>query len=378
MRLSREPDFVKFWLGQTISELGSLITRDGLPLAAILVLEATPAQMGLLSAVQSAPVLLTGLLAGVWVDRLRRRPILIASDLARALLVATIPLAAWLGILTLPQLVVITALTSILAILFQVARESFVPTLVGLDHIVEANSKLTAGSSLAEIGGAALTGFLVQAITAPIAILFDAISYLFSALSVALIRTPERDPEPRTAGRSVLRDVASGVQLVACDPVLRALAGYAATNWFFGGFIGALYGLYAIRELGMQPLLLELLIASGGLGSLVAGLMGERAVRRFGLGHVIVVTATLGALVVLLIPLARGPLPLAAALLLLGQVVGDWLGSVFDIAELSLRQALVPDQLLGRANATINVLAAGSAPLGALVGGVLAQEVGTR
>src|SRR5205807_7866820 len=192
--LWNNPDFVKLWLGQTVSQFGSGITGIALPLTAVLVLAATPAQMGILGALDGIAVLVIGLLAGVWVDRVRRRPLLIATDLGRAFLLSTIPLAALLGVLRIGQLYVVAAMVGMLTILFNVAHSAFLPSLIPPESLVEANSKLGMSDSLAEIGGPATAGPLVQLISAPFALFFDALSFLFSACCVGLIHTPEPLP----------------------------------------------------------------------------------------------------------------------------------------------------------------------------------------
>jgi MFS family permease len=376
--LWRNPDFMKLWIGQTISEFGSRITRDGLPLAAVIILSATPTQMGLLAMVGAAPVLLIGLVAGVWVDRLRRRPILIAADIGRTLLLLSIPLAAIYSVLHIEQLYVIAALTGILTVFFDVAYQSYLPALVKREHILEGNSKLGLSGAAAEIGGPALAGALIQIITAPIAILFDALSFLFSALFVGLIRKHEPALAPPTQQPHMRREVVEGLRVVLRNPLLRALAGRAATGSFFGAFFGTLYGLYAIRVLQMGPAALGVTIAAGGVGDLVGALFAQRIVRRCGLGVTFIATALVGGVAGLLIPLAAGPPLVAVALMVVAQLVGDMAGSIYAINEVSLRQAITPDHVLGRVNASVQFMTMGVYPLGALVGGVLGSAIGAR
>src|SRR5260370_3703807 len=192
--LWRDPDFLKLWTAQAISELGSRITREGIPLTALLVLHAGAVQMGFLNALGGLAVLVFGLSAGVWTDRLRRRPVMIAADLGRAAVLASVPLAAWAGRLALGQLYAVAALAGVMTIFFDVADQSYLTALVAGDRLLEANAKLTLSSTIAEIAGPGLTGFLVQLITAPIAILFDAVSFLISALLLGAIR--KREPPP--------------------------------------------------------------------------------------------------------------------------------------------------------------------------------------
>jgi predicted MFS family arabinose efflux permease len=369
--------FMKLWTGQTISEFGSRITREGLPLAAVINLSATPTQMGLLAAVASAPVLVFGLFAGVWVDRLRRRPIMIAADFGRAFVLLVIPLAAVLGVLRLDLILVVIALAGTLSIFFDTAYRTYLPTLVERAEIVEGNSKLALSDSMAEVLGPGISGVLVQALTAPIAILFDALSFLVSALTVALIRAPEPPPPPVAGRRPVLHEITEGLRAVAAHPLLRTLALAAATLSFFGNFFAGLYGLYSIRVLGMGPALLGLTVAVGGIGSLLGSLFAERAVRRLGLGPMFVVMLVVMGVSGLFIPLAGGPLWQATLFMSLAQL-GDAARTVYIIGEESLRQSVTPQHLLGRVNASSQLLVAGVGPLGAILGGVLADTIGVR
>jgi hypothetical protein len=222
--LWRNSDFVKLWLGQTVSNFGSGITGIALPLTAVLVLAATPAQMGILGAVDGVSVLLIGLLAGVWVDRVRRRPLMIATDLGRAFVLSTIPLAALLGVLGLGQLYIVAALAGMLTVIFNVASPAFLPSLIAQESLIEGNSKLGMSDSLAEIGGPAVAGPLVQLISAPFAILFDALSFLFSACCLGLIHTREPPPPAQEQHKSLWDDLLEGLHLVLKNPLLRALA----------------------------------------------------------------------------------------------------------------------------------------------------------
>lgn len=377
--LWRHADFIKFWTGQTISALGSRITRDGLPLAAVLTLGATPAEMGLLAAVGTAPVILVGLFAGVWVDRLRRRPILIAADLGRAALLATIPGAALLGVLGMTQLYVVAAVAGILSVFFDVAYAAFLPSLVEREHLVEGNSKLALSSSTAEILGPGLAGVLVQALTAPIAIFLDALSFVVSAVSVAWIRQPEPVPMPSREQPQVGREIAEGLQAVFNHPVLRALTGSAGTLGFFGGFFGTLYTLFAIRELGLNAAGLGVAIAFGGVGDLLGALTAQHIVARAGLGATLVgmvVVMTVGGMLTPLAVFAGGSYWLALGMLVASQLVGDWARAIYLINEISLWQAVTPDRLLGRTNASLQLVMAIVTLGGSLAGGILGQTIG--
>lgn len=372
------PDFTRLWVGQTISEFGSRITRAGIPLIAVITLSATPAQMGILTAIASVPVLLLGLFAGVWVDRLRRRPIMIAADVARVALLLSIPAAALTGHLSMELLYGVLALMSMLGLLFEMAYRAYLPSLVERSQLVEANSRLSTTDSLAEIGGPAIAGMLIQVISAPFAIVLDALSFIFSASAFSLIRKPEPKPLAHADGRSMRREITEGVRLVMHDPLLRVLAISLGLRSLFGSFMGTLYDIFGIRYLGLTPAILGITIAAGGVGALAGALLASRIQRRFGLGKTLVWSVVVSTVVSLLIPLAGGSPALAAAMLILAQIIGDGAMTVYAINAISLVQIITPDRLLGRANASFGLIEQGIAPLGALVAGVLATVFDAR
>src|SRR5947209_9116062 len=217
-------DFLKLWTGQAISQIGSRITRTALPLVAVMVLGAGPLQMGFLSGFSAAAVLLFGLFAGAWADRLRRRPLLIAADLGRAAVLLAVPIAAMRHALTMPLLYAVAAATGLLTVLFDVSYQAYVPSLVERENLVQANAKLALSESVAEVSGPGIAGFLVTALTAPIAILFDAVSFVVSAVSIALVHTPEPPPAPRKADAHIGREVVEGLRFSWHNPYLRAIA----------------------------------------------------------------------------------------------------------------------------------------------------------
>lgn len=383
----RDRDFAKLWAGQTVSTFGSHITETAIPLAALLLLAATPVQMGALVALEAAPVLLVGMLAGAWVDRLPRRPLLIAADLGRAALLLAIPAAYALGRLSIGLLFAVVFAAGVLTVLGEVAGQAYLPALLPAERLVEANGALGTGSSLAEIGGPSVAGALVQTIGAPFAILFDAASFVFSAVSLRLIGRPERRAIPtagpaetsegkRTGG--IWAEIAEGLRLVTRHPILRALAGSMGTFEFFGNFIGALYFLYLIRALHLAPAAVGALVGLGGVSALVGSLLAERIVRRLGLGPTLIVSLASYGLLGAVIPLAGGPPVLVFVLLGAAQLFGDAFIAVHFIAQVSLRQAVIPARLLGRASASMRVLERGVGPIGALVAGLLAQATAPR
>lgn len=372
-------DFVKLWTGQTISNFGSGITGIALPLTAVLALSASAAQMGILGALDGLAVVIFGLLAGALVDRVRRRPLLITSDLGRALLLGTIPLAALFGVLSMTQLYIVAALVGILTVFFNVADESYLPSLIPQEQLVEANSKLAMSDSLAEMSGPALAGPLVQLLGAPLAIAFDALSFLASALGVGLIRTPE--PGSKLSAehqQSAWRESIEGLRTLWQDSRLRALAISGGVFNFFGNFIGTLYILYIVRELHITALIVGFLVAAGGVSALVGTFIAGRVIRRIGLGLSIGGMLTFYGLTGSLTVLAYGPIYLAAAFLFAAQLIGDASVSIYFIAEVSLRQAIIPNELLGRVNASMQLVTRGALPVAAILAGILGGMIGLR
>jgi len=374
--LLRDPDFLKLWFGQAVSRIGSQVTLVGVPLTAILLLGASPLQMGALAGVSAAPVLLFGLFAGAWADRLRRRPILIAADLGRAAVLAVIPLAAMLGRLTMTHLYVVATLSGFLTVLFDVSYQAYLPSLVERENIVEGNSRLALTESLAEIAGPSLTGALVQLITAPMAILCDAVSFAASAVSLWLIRKPE-PPPTRALAPHMGREIAEGLRTVWRDPLLQPLAGRSAMAAFFLGFGSSLYFLFVTRELGLTAVLLGLVISAGGLSNLAGAFLAGRIASRWGVGRTLVGSALVIGLAMLAVPLARGSVAVCTAILIASQLC-DAAWPVFSINQTSLRQAITPHHLLGRVNAATHLLFHGILPLGALAGGAIAEAIGAR
>lgn len=376
--LWRNGDFVRLWTGQTISEMGSVVTRTALPILAVLTLHAGALEIGVLVASASLAVLLVGLFAGVLIDRLPRRPFMIGADAGRAVLLASIPVAAVAGRLGLEQLYVVAFLEAGLGSFFDIAYRSYLPGLVPPERLLEANAKIGATSAVAELGGPGLGGALVQLVSAPIAILVDAVSYVVSALSIALIGAPEVIVDRADVPRDLRRELADGLAAVGRHPLLRPLALSSVTSGLFGNFFAALYTLYALEELHLSPLLLGLTISAGGIGSLAGTAFVGPLTARFGLGPTLVWTRVGGAVLALLIPLAGGPPLVAALFLFIPQLFGDGLSTVSQINGITLRQLVTPPALLGRVNGTTHVLLEGIAPIGAIAGALVAESFGIR
>lgn len=369
-------DFVKLWLGLSISKFGTRL--DALTFVALITLGASPAQLGWLGVAISAPVLFVALFAGVWVDRLRRRPVMIVADVGRALLLGSIPLAALFGVLTLAQVFIVAALAGVLAIFFDIANHSHLPTLVEREQIVEGNSKLEGSGEVVELIAPAAGGGLVQLLTAPIAVLVDALTFLCSAVSVAFIRTPEPEPVRNTDEENIWREIGEGLHILLRSKILRALTFKAMTDNFFGaGFFGTLYTYYALNELHLSPLVIGLLIGAGGAGGIIGAVFAERFALRYGVGRTLIISATV-LIPFPLTPLAFGPLPLVIAMMLASQFFGDIMQAIYGITEVSLRQSLIPNRLIGRVAASNQFLSGGLIPFGAIAAGLLATLISAR
>lgn len=376
--LWQHANFLRLWTGQTISQFGSQITLLALPLTAALTLHATPAEMGILSAAETAPFLLVGLFAGVWVDRLRRRPILLVTDFARGILLLAIPLAALLEALTIGLLYAVAFLVGILTVFFEVAYQSFLPALVGREQLVEGNSKLEVSRSAAQIAGPGVAGGLVQLVTAPIAIIVDAASFFISAFFLIFVRVPEAAPTPHAERQTVWKDIGEGLGIVFGHPLLRAIAGSTATANLGGNIWQAILILYLTRQLGLGAGVIGLIFAMGSVGFLCGALLAGRCARWFGLGPVIVGSMMVGAIGALLLPVAQRPATFAVPLLIASQFIAGGSGTIYNINQVSLRQAITPDHLLGRMNATMRFIVWGTLPIGALIGGALGGAIGLR
>lgn len=376
--LWRHPDFVKLWTGQTISVFGSLITGTALPFTAILALHASPLQVALLAAANHVPGLVFGLVAGVWVDRLRRRPVMIAADLGRAALLVSIPIAYAFDALRIEQLYAVALAAGVLTIFFDVAYRSYLPTLVSRDELIEGNSKLAATASVSEFAGFSVSGWLVQIFSGPFAIFVDAVSFVISAVFLRAIRTPEPAPPPPEERAGTLAEAAEGMRAVVRDPLLRSLAGATPLAAFGTGMFFATYMIFVTRGLGFHPGLLGVIFGLGGISSLFGAVLAGGAARRFGAGPAMIAGLAMMGISMLFIPIARGATIVAAGLLIAQQISGDGMFMVFEINATSLRQAIAPERMLGRVNAFNRMLDLGFTLAGILIGGVIGQTVGLR
>lgn len=375
--LWRNDDFVRLFAATTVSQVGSFVTRTALPFAAILVLGAGAGEVAAIRSAELVAGLTLGLVAGAWVDRLRRRPVMVATDLGRAALLGSIPLAAVTIGLSLPHLVAVAFGAAVLTTFFHVADRAFLPTIVGRDRLVPANSALTASSSAAEFVGFGAGGLLIQLLTAPIAIAIDAVSFLVSALFLGRIRAREADPQPRTGDDRVLAEIRDGLRVTLRDPILRPLALADAAVAGFWGVFGAVYLVFA-TDLGFEPGVIGLVAAVGGLSSLAGALVASRGVRRLGVGRFLLLTMVSVTLGNACIALAPDATIVGLALLLGQQLLSDSALTAFDVVAVSIRQATVEDRLLGRVGASFHVLAMAAMLVGTLIGGVLGELIGPR
>jgi MFS family permease len=371
--------FVRVWSAASISIFGSLVTRIALPLVAILTLGAGPFEVALLRSMDVAAALVVGLVAGAWVDRLRRRPVLIWADLGRAVLLGTIPVSFLLGTLALWQLIAVAGLAAVLTTFFDAADNAYLPTIVERERLLEANSALAASGSVAEFAGFGISGFLVQLMSGPITIVINAVTYLVSAVLLLSVRRPEAPPPPRSEREPVLDEIRHGLRLVLDNPVLRAFVGAQMLISMLWGVFGATWFLFALDELGVSPATIGVIAGVGGASSFIGALVATRSTRRWGVGPVAIGAMLLAALGNLLIPIAPAGMPLVAVAFLLGQqLVADSAVTVYDVTETSVRQSLVAEHELGRVASTFHVASAAAQLAATIVAGLLAEVIGLR
>lgn len=377
MTLLRERDFRNFWVAATVSLLGDQVALIALPLVAVLVLDAGPAQMGVLGAAALLPHLLLSLPAGVWLDRVAsRRRVMIAADLGRALLAGTIPLAYALDALTVGQLYAVAFAAGCLAVLFDLSYPTLFVSLAPRGRYLEGNSLVHGSRSFSFVAGPSLGGALVQLFSAPFALLADAFSFLVSALFLGRVQAQEPPVEPDEPG---LRSrVSVGLRFIAGNPIFRpSLTAVATLNFFNYGF-QALFVLYATRTLGIQPGALGLLLGAGAVGGLLGAVVAGRVARALGVGRAFLLGCVLFPAPLLLVPLAQGPKPLVLAMLFTAEFFSGLGVMMLDINAGSIMFALTPDRLRSRATGAFNFVNWGIRPVGSLVGGALGAWIGVR
>lgn len=373
--LLAEKDFRRLFTGKAASMLGTEIGHLAIPLIAITQLEASPAQVGLLGALATVAFLMIGLPAGVWVDAMRRRTVLIAADLARGLVLASIPLAWFLGVLTIEQLYVCVLLNGLATVFFDVGAQSYLPFIVGRDKLVPANALVVGIDATGSIGGRGVGGFLVQYLGGPLVVLVNAVCYLWSAVWIGMIRRREPAPEPAPA-TSLLPQIREGVRFVFGHRLLRPIALSATAMNFSIQFVLIMMPVLLVDELGLAEGTVGLFFAAGGAGILLGSLTAERVADRFGHGRSLWISSALTAPFAFLVPLAEpGPLLWAACA---GWLVAAYRLGVHNVVQVSIRQHATPERLLGRMNATMRFLMTGVLALGAAASGALAEATDVR
>lgn len=368
-------DFRLLIAGAAAGQLGAQVTLVALPLVAVLQLNAPAFQVGLLTAAETAAFLLVGLPAGAWVDRMRKLPLMIRADVVRAVAMASIPLAGVAGVLTMAQLYLVALVTGVATVFFDVAHQSYLPQLLPKDQLVSGNGALETIRSTAQVAGPGLGGGLVQLLGAALAIAADAAGYALSALFLWAIRRPEDRPRP-VPGASLRKDIGEGLRFVFGHSLLRVIAFTTGLGNFFTAMLMATQSVFLVRVLGLAPGVVGLVLSASALGGLAGALCAGRLAARLGQARLIWLSALVTGPFAVLWPLSgRGA---GAVLFAIGSGVVFFGAVVYNVAQVSFRQALCPPRLLGRMNATLRFLMWGTLPLGALAGGALADAFGAR
>ncbi|WP_246187136.1 MFS transporter [Microlunatus speluncae] len=371
-------DFRRLFGGSSISLLGSSVTTVALPLTAVVLLGASPVEMGLLGAASFLPHLVLGLPAGVWVERLSYRRVLVGADLLAAAALVAVPVLAATGLLRMWQLYVIVLITGTCGLFTAIAAQSFTPTLVPRRELLPANSALVLSNSVVATSGNALGGVLVQLLTAPVAIAVDAASFLLSALAKARITAPGRPTVTPPKRQPLVRDMLEGLRVVFAQPVLRATTVAATVGALAGQLQGVIVVLFLVRDLALSPGLVGLVIAVAGLAGIVGAVVGVPISARLGNGPAFIAGMVLASLAGLVMATAAGPTVLLLGILIAAQLLRGWGPSLYGINQQTIRQVMVPPELLPRAQATWRFLVYGMQPVGALLGGTLGALVGFR
>jgi MFS family permease len=376
--LWRHRDFLKLWSGETISLFGTQVTVLALPLVAVLTLGVGAQELGLLNAARFAPFILITLLAGAWVDRRRRRPVLVSTNIGRAFLVALVPAAALADVLRIELLYLVGFLAGVLTVFFDVAYQSYLPSLIGRSQLTAGNSRLEASRSAAEVGGPGVGGVLVQVVGAPYALLVDAVSFLVSGLMLSSIEREEPSSSRDAAAPPAWSAIRDGFRFTFSNRYLRPIAGEAATFNLFEQTIMTVFVIYAVRELELSAGLLGLIISVGAAGAFLGAVAAPYPARRYGVGPAIVGSMIVACAVPLALPAIDGRAATVVPLFALVFFLWGLAIAVSNVHVVSLRQAVTPDHLLGRMNASYRFFTYGAIPIGALLGGFLGEAIGVR
>jgi MFS family permease len=379
MTVTADRDFLRLWGGQTLAMIGAQVARTVLPLVAVVLLDASATEMGVLSALSQLPFLLF-LFAGVWVDRMRRRPAMIWTDLGRMVLLALVPVLYLAGALRMEVLFVVVLGVNLLGVLFETAYHAYLPALVGREFIAEGNQKLELSRSTAQFAGPSLAGLAVTAAASAMVLVASALTYLASAVLLMFIRRPEPPPPPAADRPNAFRAIGDGLRWVLRHPVLRVMTLAPTVFWFFYSVLTTLYVLYLVRELRVPPGWVAAIFAVAGPGAMIGSWLSIRTMRRFGLGRAVLGGITASTCSLLLVPAASWaePLWLVIGLLLLSQFGYGLATQVGTVLQTTLRQVLTPDDMQGRVVATQRALSLAMVPVGALLAGVVADAVGIQ
>lgn len=373
--LWRNRDFLKLWTGESLSLVGSQVTVLAMPIVAYLWLNASVAEMGVLGALARLPMVLF-FVVGVWVDRMRRRPVLIWSDVFRAFMLATVPVLFAMDMLTLWWLYVVVFAMGVAGVLFEIAYRSYLPILVPPEQLGDGNSKLQLSDSVSKAVGPSLAGVLIATRSAPLVILVDAVSYVLSALCLISIRKKE-DPPPPDDGGTMIAAIRQGFGFVMSQPIIRPLAIASAVYSFFDiGILQTLYIPYVIDGAGVPAGWVGAVLAVGGVGAIAGAWLSVRLMKRAGPGPTMFWSTVIGNSALILVPLAGGPLWLAIGVLAVSQLLVGLCTQIFVVNNITVLQSATPRELVGRVIATIWAMGLVPAPLGALVAGLLGQAIG--
>ena len=370
-------DFLRLWTGETISQAGTQVTLLAFPSVAILVLHASPFEVGLLTTLEFLAFPVLGLVAGVTADRVKRRPILVVSDLGRMVALGSIPAAAYLHVLTIYQMYGVALVVGVFTVFFDVSYQSYLPALIERAHLVEGNSKLEVTRSAAQVAGPGISGILIQAVGGAAAILIDAVSYLVSAVAVLLIRKKEPKPVPSRADADktgILAELREGLDAVFGSPIIRRTVGCTATSNLGTNMVFAVELIFFYRRLGLAPGVVGLIFALGSVGGVIGAALSSTIAARFGVGRTIIVSIVFGALGFFALPLSLLGMPVP--IIVTGYFISSFSTPVYNITQVSLRQAITPDRVQGRMNATVRTIVWGTIPLGAFTGGILGSTIG--
>lgn len=374
----RNPDYVRLWSAETISELGSQVTILALPFVAILTVRATAFDVAALTVVEYVPWLLFSLPVGVLADRLERRPIMIIADWGRAAVLASVPIAYAAGALTLGQLYGVGFVAGSLTVLFDVSYQSYLPSVVESEQLAEGNTKLTASASAAQVAGPGLAGVLVRLFSAPYAIAADVVSFVLSAVLLSAIRRGEQSPARHPAGWAVVREeIVAGLRFVAHHPIFRPSMLFLAVRNFFMSMVSAVVLVFAVRTLHLSAATIGLVLSLSNLSFLAGPMTIGPLTRRLGVGRTLIAVAFFGGAGLLLLPVAPAGAT-AIAFVAVAYFVYGFYAFVYQVVSVTLYQEITPAHLLGRMNASRRFVMWSLIPAGGLVGGALASTVGLR